>query len=173
MDSRRGPSRSSWWNIVPSNQHVRIRPDGDNMLTPPPTCVDEGEMKEAVVFQRRDGSTRLLQRGLAKTRSRSPLKERRRSGAVDGHRSFLRAWFAQCFALPRYIRHLLMQLVYRSTPGVSWLELQILVLCSQTSPSAVAARLPKPPLPRLARYGQDQLAMSTGARGSVGECRQG
>ena len=59
-----------------------VRPDGDNMLTPPPTCVDGGEMKEAVVFQRRDGSTRLLQRGLAKTRSRSPLKERRRSGAV-------------------------------------------------------------------------------------------
>ena len=36
--------------------------------------------------------------------------------------------------------------LYRSTPGVSWLELQTWVLCSQTSPSAVAARLPKPPL---------------------------
>ena len=88
-----------------------VRPAGDNMLTPPPTCVDGGEMKEAVVFQRRDGSTRLLQRGLAKTRSRSPLKERRRSGAVDGHRSFLRAGLAQCFVLPRYIEYLLMQLV--------------------------------------------------------------
>ena len=88
-----------------------VRPDGDNMLTPPPTCVDGGEMKEAVVFQRRDGSTRLLQCGLAKTRSRSPLKERRRSGAVDGHRSFLRAVSAKCFVSARYIRHLLMQLV--------------------------------------------------------------
>ena len=36
--------------------------------------------------------------------------------------------------------------LYQSTPGVIWLELLLGLMCSQTSPSAVAARPPKPPL---------------------------